>query len=682
MLRGALLLLSLIGAVNVHGMHSYEAANRHARLSAHKPTHHQSVPSVSIADAATWTIDASKTLINVSKDLFGIFFEEINHSGFGGLYSQSISNSNFEDARSIVQPWKGLGSERLTIDSRRPLNGHQPHSLRVQSLNQQKGATIGVSNPGFWGVNANQPSYSVSFYVRSDTVTSLTVALVNGEKVYATADISDVGREWTKKSVTLKYDPVDDAAASFNFTWSSTGAADESVFLDVVTAFPGEGWNGLPYVRADLAQKMADMHPAFVRFPGGCYVEGDDLVNRFNWKNALGPVENRAGHWNLWNYWTEDGLGLFEFLSIIEQLRDPFGQPTRAIWVVNNGISHDQSLTPDQVGPLLQDALDSLEFAMGDPKSTEWGRMRADMGHPKPFPISYVAIGNEDCGKPWYEENYKTFYNALNQAYPDIQLISNCEPKAFKEGAKTQVWDFHIYTSPEKLSSGANTFDGNYYRNEGAKIFNSEYAVTDGAGRGNLIAALAESAWMTGLERNSDLVTTASYAPLFVNQADYTWSPDAIVFNSQSVYGTPSYWNQVLWSTSFDGLVSGSVQTLAYQLDPAANVTVAVSVGQARSALQKQKAGANLVLVHKLVNVKGDAQPIDISIQNLPAGAVLNPTLDVVTLSGTDPQGENSMTNPEAIKLVPSTVQVSGPQFSLTMPPWSTIVVRAYAQTN
>lgn len=677
MLRGAVLLMSLLGAVS--GMHSYDQQNRHARLSESKP---YVVKPVGVADATTWTIDASKPLVNVSADLFGIFFEEINHSGFGGLYSQSISNSNFEDGRSIVSPWKPLGSERLTIDSRRPLNGHQPHSLRIQALGQSKGSTIGVTNPGFWGVDVNQPSYSVSFFVRSDSITSLTVSLVNGAKTYATADVDGITREWTKKTLTLKYDPVNDAAASFQFSWQSTGLADESLFLDVVTAFPGEGWKGLPYVRSDLAEMMANIKPAFVRFPGGCYVEGDDLVNRFNWKNSLGPIENRPGHWNLWNYWTEDGLGLYEFLSLIEKLEDPYGNPTRAIWVVNNGISHAQSLTPDQVTPLINDAMDSLEFAMGDPASTEWGRMRADMGHPQPFPISYVAIGNEDCGKPWYEENYKLFYTAINTKYPDIQLISNCEPKSFKEGAKTQVWDFHIYTSPDKLAAGANTFDGSYYRNEGAKIFNSEYAVTTGAGKGNLIAAIAEAAWMTGLERNSDLVTTASYAPLFVNQADYTWSPDAIVFNSQAVYGTPSYWNQVLWSTSFNGLVSGSVQTLAYQLDPTANVTVAVSVGKANSALQKAQAGANLVLIHKLVNLKADAQPIDITINNLPAGATLNPTLDVVTLAGSDPNQENSMADPEAIKTVPSTLTVTGPSFSTTLPPYSATVVRAYATTN
>lgn len=292
MLRGALLLAGLIGAVS--GMHSYEAANRHARLSKVVEPKYDVKP-VNMAEATTWTIDASKPLVNVSKDLFGIFFEEINHSGFGGLYSQVISNSNFEDARSIVAPWAPIGNERLTIDSRRPLNGHQPHSLRVQSLNQAKGSTVGVTNPGFWGVDMNQPSYTVSFFVRSDTIKGLTVALTNGDKTYATADVGDIGREWTKKTMTMKYDPVNDPAASFTFTWTATGAADESVFFDVVTAFPADGWNGLPYIRADLAQKMADIKPAFVRFPGGCYVEGDDLVNRFNWKNSLGPIENRAG---------------------------------------------------------------------------------------------------------------------------------------------------------------------------------------------------------------------------------------------------------------------------------------------------------------------------------------------------------------------------------------------------
>lgn len=251
----------------------------------------------SVDASPVWKIDASKPVHPVSSEAWGVFFEEINHSGYGGLYSNAIANSNFEDARSIVDPWVPYGETQLTIYNLNPSNAYNTHSLRARSVNQAQGSILGISNGGFWGVSANYTSYNISLYVRSPTVDSLTIWLTSadGHIHYGRVTV-DVTNQWVKQSVILEIaTPQLTDQARFLFTWSATGAADESVFFDVVTAFPNQNWRGLNYVRADLADAMANMYPSFVRFPGGCFSEGDLLINRFNWKNALGPIETRPG---------------------------------------------------------------------------------------------------------------------------------------------------------------------------------------------------------------------------------------------------------------------------------------------------------------------------------------------------------------------------------------------------
>lgn len=379
----------------------------------------------------------------------------------------------------------------------------------------------------------------------------------------------------------------------------------------------------------------------------------------------------------MWGYWTEDGLGLFEFLEIIEKLTDIYGNPTRNIWVVNNGISHDQSLTDQQLGPYIQDALDSLEFAMGSP-STEWGRLRADMGHPAPFNISYVAIGNEDCGKPNYFDSYLMFYKALNTAYPHITLISNCDPHQMPN-ATTQLWDYHLYPNSEGMIAASTIFDGPYYRGVDSKIFVSEYAVHGDSGNGNLLAALAEAVFMTGMERNSDIVTLSSYAPLYVNANNRRANPDAIVFNSYQSYGTPSYWNGLMWAQAYKGIVAGSLYTLDYVL-PASmlNVSVTVTLGQ---AAPMNADGTPLgLLVMKLVNVKDQPEKMRVDVDGLPDGTKFGRLINIVTLAGTDPKAENTFNTPTDIAPVDSFMQIVGTGFDYTLPPWSIVIIRAYVQ--
>ena len=287
-------------------------------------------------------------------------------------------------------------------------------------------------------------------------------------------------------------------------------------------------------MRPDLAQTVANLRPSFVRFPGGCYVEGDKLANRFQWKTTLAPPLDRPGHENLWGYRSTDGLGYHEYLQWCEDMN------AAPLFVVNVGMSHTDIVPLDKMGPYVQDALDAIEYARGD-VTTPWGKRRAQNGHPAPFPLRLLEIGNENGGAA-YEERFALFYDAIKRKYPDIQLIANTPVKS----RIPDIIDEHYYDTAEFFARQAHRYDS--YPRTGPKVYVGEYAVTQGAGKGNLEAALGEAAFITGMERNADVVTMASYAPLLVNDNDRKWNPDALVFNSAQMYGTPSYYVQQMFS--------------------------------------------------------------------------------------------------------------------------------------
>ncbi|GLT73036.1 hypothetical protein SLA2020_449230 [Shorea laevis] len=482
--------------------------------------------------------EASARLI--PETLFGIFFEEINHAGAGGLWAELVSNRGFEaggpNVPSNIDPWSIIGDESSLIVStdRSSLFERNKVALRMEVLCDSEGTNIcpaggvGVYNPGFWGMNIeNGKTYKVVLYVRSLGAVDLSVSLTgsNGLQTLATADIiasaSDVSN-WTKVEVLLEAKATDHNSR-LQLKTSRKGV----IWFDQVSAMPLDTYKGHGF-RSDLFEMVADLKPRFVRFPGGCFVEGEWLRNAFRWKAAVGPWEERPGHFgDVWMYWTDDGLGYFEFLQLAEDLG------SLPIWVFNNGVSHNDQVDTSSVMPFVEEALDGIEFARGDPQS-KWGSLRAAMGHPEPFDLRYVAIGNEDCGKKNYRGNYLKFYSAIKQAYPDIKMISNCDGSSKQLDHPADFYDFHVYTSATNLFSMTHQFDRT--SRNGPKAFISEYAVTGkDAGTGSFLAALAEAAFLIGVEKNSDIVEMASYAPLFVNANDRRWNPDAIVFNSSHV---------------------------------------------------------------------------------------------------------------------------------------------------
>ncbi|XP_057547583.1 alpha-L-arabinofuranosidase 1-like [Amaranthus tricolor] len=506
-------------------------------------------------ETAALIVDASASGRTIPDTLFGIFFEEINHAGSGGLWAELVSNRGFEagghHTPSNIKPWSLIGDES-TIMAATELSScfeRNKVALRMDVLCDDIGPKVcpkggvGVYNPGFWGMNIEQGNtYKVVFYVRSAGSINVDVSLAssNGREVLATvnviADALQVAN-WTRMEVMLEA-----KSSNSNSRLQLTTTKKGVLWIDQVSGMPTNTYKGHGF-RKDLFEKLVALEPRFLRFPGGCFVEGEWLRNAFRWKETIGPWEERPGHLgDVWMYWTDDGLGYFEFLQLAEDLG------TAPVWVINNGIGHRDQVETAVISAFVQEMLDSIEFARGDP-SSKWGSLRAAMGHPAPFDLKYIAIGNEDCGKPYYRGNYLEFFTALRKAYPDIQVISNCDGSSTPLDHPADLYDFHIYTSANDMFSKYHKFDNT--RRRGPKAFVSEYAVTGkDAGKGSLLAALAEAAFLMGLEKNSDVVQMASYAPLFVNTNDRRWNPDAIVYDSSRVYGTPSYWMQLFFAKS------------------------------------------------------------------------------------------------------------------------------------
>ncbi|KAK3004193.1 hypothetical protein RJ639_018907 [Escallonia herrerae] len=481
------------------------------------------------------------------KHLFGLFFEEINHAGSGGLWAELVSNRGFESGGQIlpssISPWSTIGDESSISVSTDLSSSFERNkvALRMEVLCDSKGTNVcpaggvGIYNPGFWGMNIEQgKTYRLVLYIRSLEPINVFVSLTDSHGSQAVSTVSIIADDvskWTKVEATLEAKGTN-PSSRLQLTTTKKGV----IWLDQVSLMPLDTYKGHGF-RNDLFKMLADLKPGFLRFPGGCFVEGDWLRNAFRWKETIGPWEERPGHFgDVWNYWTDDGLGHFEFLQLAEDLG------AEPIWVFNNGISHNDEVDSANIITFVQEILDGIEFARGDPDST-WGSVRAAMGHPEPFVLRYVAVGNEDCGKPNYLGNYLKFYSAIRHAYPDIKIISNCDGSSLPLDHPADFYDFHTYDSADIMFLLARYFDS--ISRHGPKAFVSEYAVhEDNSGVGNLLGALAEASFLIGLERNSDVVEMASYAPLFLNVNDRKAVADAIVFNSSQVFGTPSYWMQ------------------------------------------------------------------------------------------------------------------------------------------
>lgn len=498
------------------------------------------------AEPGKLTINADKPGVRISPALYGIFFEEINCAGDGGLYAELVRNRSFEDSDK-PDHWSLLlnGDAQARIEVAAHEEGEfDKRALKFTIANGgNTNGRAGLANDGYWGISLTKGArYDLAFQAKGEGFNGpLTATLENAAGVvYASAKTPNISGAWQKFNLTLMANATDPNA---RLVISAKQAG--TVWLDMISLFPKETFknreNGL---RANLATMLADMKPAFMRFPGGCWVEGDTLETASRWKRTVGNPEKRWTQWNIWGYNSTNGLGYHEYLQMCEDLG------ADALFVINCGMSHKGVVPMDQMGPWVQDALDAIEYAIG-PTTSKWGSLRAQNGHPHSFDLKYIQVGNENGG-PAYNERYALFYDAIKKAYPQIKIVA-CDWGGKPTSRPIEIVDEHYYNTPEFFMRNANKYDS--YKRDGLKVYVGEYAVTQGSGAGNLRGALGEAAFMTGMERNSDVVVMSSYAPLFANVNYKKWNPDLINFDSARVYGTPSYHVQQMFGSNAGDVV-------------------------------------------------------------------------------------------------------------------------------
>jgi len=492
------------------------------------------------AAPASITIDAGHPAHAISPTLWGIFFEDINLSADGGIYPELVRNRSFEDA-DTPENWKfanvGSGQSEATVVEAnvqarppvQPLNAFNRKSLRVKV-----DGAFTLRNDGYWGMNiVSGDSYTLKLAVRGVKFQGKLAAKILSSRgeILASADVSSIGSNWRYHTVDLTAQGGEPKGQL-----EISGDGQGVLYIDMVSLMPKKTWNNHG-LRTDLAESLNGLRPKFMRFPGGCWVEGDDFAHMNHWKNTIGETDVRTPLWNIWNYYATQGLGYHEYLQLAEDLG------AAPLFCVNIGMSHKETVPMDRMGQWVQDAVDAIEYANG-PTNSVWGSLRAAAGHPESFNLKYLEIGNENEGFRGYVEHWKLFYHEIKAKYPDIKLVADgwdafgdCQP---------DIVDDHYYNTPEWFTRHANQYDKK--SRNGPKVFVGEYAVTKDCGLGNLRGAIGEAAFMTGLERNSDEVVMASYAPLLVNLNHRAWNPDLINFDSSRWYGLPSYYVQKLFS--------------------------------------------------------------------------------------------------------------------------------------
>lgn len=489
------------------------------------------------------TVEVNKPGHTISPTLFGIFFEDINLSADGGIYPEMVINRSFEDADTL-QNWKFSSTDgkskasisRANVQSRppiTPLNAFNRKSLLIEANGQFK-----FENDGFWGMNVVQGNgYVFKFAARSyeDFKAPLKIRLLGSDgKELASGEINGFDYSWKYFSLKLTAS-ASDAKAHLEISGNGNG----ELYIDMVSLMPDKTWknHGL---RVDLAESIENLHPKFLRFPGGCWVEGDDFEHMNHWKNTIGNIDTRTPLWNIWGYNATNGLGYHEYLQLAEDLG------SEPLFCINAGISHKEITPMDQMGQWVQDALDAIEYANG-PVNSVWGSIRAQNGHPAPFNLKYLEIGNEN-GQQSYAERWALIAKAVLAKYPNMKLIANEWAGSHPKDPMPEIVDEHYYNNPDWFIWNQNKYDN--YDRKGPKIFIGEYAVTSGTGNGNLRGAIGEAAWMTGMERNSDIVEMGSYAPLFCNANHKAWPVNLINYDSYRWFGLPSYYVQEMFSNN------------------------------------------------------------------------------------------------------------------------------------
>jgi len=607
-----------------------------------------------VAQKPTLAIQVDQPTVKVSPTLYGLMTEEINFSYDGGLYAELVRDRVPSRSWGSLHYWpavtRGDAAVRISLDDKEGPSAAITHSIKVQVSKASDKAPAGVENDGWWGVPVRpNTTYTGSFWAKTDTPgVPVTVTLENDKSgvIAATATVASLAGPWKEYTYTLKTGAV---PAGSNYHLELTMPKPATVWFELISLFPPTYQNRVHGNRIDLMEKMAAMHPTFLRMPGGNYLEGDHIADRYDFKKTIGDWVNRPTHPSPWKYRSSDGMGLLEFLEWCEDLKiDP-------VLAVYAGYSLEQEhVDPGPaLAPHVQDALDEIEYVTGGPE-TYWGAQRVKDGHPAAFPLHYVEIGNEDQfdHSKSYSERYAQFYKAIKAKYPQLDLIATTPITTMKP----DMVDDHYYESAETMFGMTDHYD-KIDRN-GPKIFVGEWATREGDPTPNLHAALADAAWMTGMERNSDLILMHAYAPLLtnVNPNGMQWATDLIGYDAMTSYGSPSYWAQVMFASHV------GTEVVPAKLSGVGNrvYTVATRDEKARK------------LIVKLVNATSDAQPLSFELNGV---AKVGAEAKLITLSGKTPNATNTLTDPDAVVPVEQKIKVAGPKFDQTLAPWSVSVL-------
>ena len=632
-------------------------------------------PTVLNAQTKTVKVNIDQSIAKVQPNMWGVFFEDINFGADGGIYAELIKNRSFEFTKPLmgwtVQRKKANEGEILVVN-RADVKATNPRYIQINNEN----GVFGITNEGFKGIGVKKGlkyNFSVMYRQLAAGVKLHLQLLDANNQVIGEGNLipTETGNEWKKQSTSFTATQTD-PKAKFAITFEGKGKID----LDMISLFPGDTWKNRPQgLRSDMVQLLADMKPGFIRFPGGCIVEGTDLANRYQWKNTIGPIEDRKLIINRWNtefsnrsapdYFQSFGLGFFEYFQLAEDIGSD------ALPILNCGMAcqfnSGEVAALDELDPYVQDALDLIEFANGD-VSTTWGKKRADLGHPKPFNLKMMGVGNENWG-PQYLERLAIFTKAIKAKYPDFKLInsSGTDPQgdrfnllntSLREN-KADFIDEHYYRPADWFLKNAGRYD-NYPRNE-TKVFVGEYAVHAdqnyvGSNRNNWQSALASASLMTGLERNADVVQMASYAPLFAHIDAWQWAPDMIWVDNLQSYGTPDYYVQKLFSTN------KGTDVVSITLD-GKNI-----IGQdglyASSVIDSKKKE----LIIKISNSSDQPKTIDFDLEGK---RKLQSKGTVEELASTNLNQINSFTNPEALSPKISAVKIKDKKLITNLKPYS-----------
>lgn len=631
-------------------------------------------------------VDTKHPVASIASTQWGIFFEDINLAADGGLYAELVKNRSFEFNLPMMG-WKELhpvaNAGSMLVINRAAENPDNPRYLHVEKY---AAADYGLSNEGFRGMGVHKgETYHFSVWARTRPGSHLSLRIELADSTGAVIGQSALPVDntlWKQLSGSFPAS-VTDGKATLRVWVEGKGGMD----MDMVSLFPEHTWKNRPGgLRADLVQLLADLHPGFIRFPGGCIVEGRDLANRYQWKKTVGPVRDRKLIINRWNtefpyrsapdYYQSFGLGFFEYFQLAEDIG------ASPLPILNCGMACQYN-TGELVGtqdldPYVQDALDLIEFANGS-TDTRWGKLRASMGHPAPFHLRMMGVGNEQWG-PQYIERYTYFAKAIKKKYPYMELVNSVGPSPddarFRYLNDTlrkmhaDILDEHYYKSPDWFLHNAQRYDE--YDRKGPKIFAGEYAahspeVPNGVLKNNWRAALAEAAFMTGLERNAAVVRMASYAPLFASVDGWQWSPDLIWFNSLRSYGTPDYYVQKLYANNRGHVV------LPVQQDG--------KVVAGHDSLYASAALDTLTheLIVKIAHTKADVQALTIDAdRQFKKGA----SAVIYTMANNNLETVNSMDDPQKIIPEKMTMAVAGKQVTLQLPAYSFIVLKIPLQID